>query len=569
MAIAIHDTLYFDKIERTNKLQTLVAIAYASVNIKEKKEVIKQLEYALNIFKTPKSSTELGSGTYEGKQAQWSSKYTLSRDFGLVQESKNEIILSDFGMKIVKGEITPKYFISTVVLNYIQVVNNSIIHPLNSIICEMEKKGVMELSKSELKLISDFNLNGRDENNYVGGLIDILQATYFFEGNDNSKLKINEDLFSVSSLKNLINYTFTELTVEVVKEKFGAKNQKEWCNYLAIENPLLNKIILKVQDDDEVKVKVKGDINLLQNRLIYGAPGTGKSNILDKERKRLGGGYERVTFYEDYSYSQFVGTYKPQMNENGEIVYKYVPGPFLRQLANALDPINKGEPQLLIIEEINRANAAAVFGDMFQLLDRDSSGKGEYEIHLSEDIKNYFKYDRKIDIKSLRLPSNFYIWATMNCADQGVFPLDSAFKRRFDEYKLMDINENEREINSITIDIRCNCIGKVNWNVFRHTLNEYLLEQGIKDDKLIGPFFIKPMILKDEEKVQGAFKDKLLMYLLEDVVKRNRGLFSNDAKSLNKINSMYNKNDGKNLIFSEDFMDKLNEKLQKNNYGEE
>ena len=299
---------------------------------------------------------------------------------------------------------------------------------------------------------------------------------------------------------------------------------------------------------------------LFHNRLIYGAPGTGKSKLLENDRRVFGNNYERVTFYEDYSYSQFFGTYKPYTNENGDIIYKFVAGPFLRQLGKALS--NSEQPQLLLIEEINRANAASVFGDMFQLLDRDSDGTGEYEVHISEEVQKYLRDEYSVEIKSLRLPHNFYLWATMNCADQGVFPLDSAFKRRFDEYKLMDINENEREIEDIIVDIKCNGIGLINWNMFRHVLNDYLLEKGVKDDKLIGPFFIKPSILEDKDKVQGAIKDKLLMYLLEDVVKRNRGLFEDNAKSLNRINILYGNNNGENVIFTQDFMDMLNEVIE-------
>lgn len=307
--------------------------------------------------------------------------------------------------------------------------------------------------------------------------------------------------------------------------------------------------------------KVSKIVNKERNRLIYGAPGTGKSNLLEDERQIFGENYERVTFYEDYSYSQFVGSYKP-VSVNGEITYKFVAGPFLRQLAKALSPKNNGEPQLLIIEEINRANAASVFGDMFQLLDRNSNGEGEYEVNINDEMKKYLMDEYGLETSVLRLPNNFYLWATMNSADQGVFPLDSAFKRRFDEYKMMDINGKEEKIADIIVDIKCNGIGLINWNMFRHVLNDYLIEKGIKDDKLIGPFFIKRSILEDKDKAQAAIKDKLLMYLLEDVVKRNRGLFEDNAKSLNRINILYGNNNGENVIFAQDFMDMLNEVVE-------
>lgn len=125
------------------------------------------------------------------------------------------------------------------------------------------------------------------------------------------------------------------------------------------------------------------------NRIVFGAPGTGKSYRLKKDIQKLlnlGGDFERVTFHPDYSYANFVGTYKPTMNGN-DISYKYVPGPFMRVYKEALN--NPKEPHVLVIEEINRANVAAVFGDIFQLLDRDENGLSEYPIEASEDIKQY------------------------------------------------------------------------------------------------------------------------------------------------------------------------------------
>ena len=146
--------------------------------------------------------------------------------------------------------------------------------------------------------------------------------------------------------------------------------------------------------------------------------------------------YERVTFHPNYSYAQFVGTYKPIMKNNSdktEIEYEFVPGPFLRTFIRACKmKVNC----LLLIEEINRANVAAVFGDIFQLLDRDENGESEYPITTSEDLRKFLAKPenlggKPVDYETISLPSNMYIWATMNSADQGVFPMDTAFKRRW------------------------------------------------------------------------------------------------------------------------------------------
>lgn len=291
-------------------------------------------------------------------------------------------------------------------------------------------------------------------------------------------------------------------------------------------------------------------IDIEHNRLVYGAPGTGKSNLLEKDKKKyFGDNYERVTFYPDYSYGQFVGMYKP-VSDGNDIKYRFVEGPFLSLLSRALK--NKNENYLLIIEEINRANAASVFGDMFQLLDRDENGNSEYSISISEDVKKYLK-KKELDIDKLYIPDNFYIWATMNSGDQGVMPLDSAFKRRFDDYKLVGINENEKEIQGIKVKIN-GVSDSLEWNKFRRALNKCLVDIfKIKEDKLIGPFFIKPKILKNAEKFNDIFQEKLLMYLAEDVLNHKKQQFFG-TNSLSEIKENYENNCAFKVKFWDDIV---------------
>lgn len=142
--------------------------------------------------------------------------------------------------------------------------------------------------------------------------------------------------------------------------------------------------------------------------------------------KDTNGSYERVTFHPDYSYSQFVGTYKPVMGADEKIRYAFVPGPFMRVYVEALKSgrTENPQPHLLLIEEINRAKVAAVFGDVFQLLDRDDDGVSEYEIQASEDIRKYLASQLKGDpdnYQKIRIPNNMFIWSTMNSADQVYF----------------------------------------------------------------------------------------------------------------------------------------------------
>ena len=224
-----------------------------------------------------------------------------------------------------------------------------------------------------------------------------------------------------------------------------------------------------------------------KNRILFGAPGTGKSYTLNKEKDILLVGdnmrnYERVTFHPDYSYANFVGTYKPvpDKDEDGHnvITYKYVPGPFMRIYVKAVlsGRTENVKPYLLIIEEINRANVAAVFGDIFQLLDMDEKGVSEYPIQASEDLKEYLATELgglPDDFEQIRIPDNMFIWATMNSADQGVFPMDTAFKRRWD-FTYLGIDDSEEELIGKYVILGSKNKQKVEWNKLRKAINTFL-----------------------------------------------------------------------------------------------
>ena len=322
------------------------------------------------------------------------------------------------------------------------------------------------------------------------------------------------------------------------------------------------------------------------NRIIFGAPGTGKSHKLEEDSKLFGENMERVTFHPNYSYAQFVGTYKPIQGENPtDIKYEYIPGPFMRTYVNALN--NPEKKFLLLIEEINRANVAAVFGDVFQLLDR-KNGVSEYPIATSEDIKKHLleKLDclKDQDINELsdeekkmylemKIPENMYIWATMNSADQGVFPMDTAFKRRW-EFEYISVNEPEQvaKIEKYVIPMCANTEQGyyVNWNDLRTRINSILIDNcKVNEDKLLGPFFISENMLDDikankdekdrilaidkdfrsdednnilaeickkEISYMKAFESKVIMYLFEDVMKmRAEKIFIDYAQKKGKM----------------------------------
>lgn len=280
-----------------------------------------------------------------------------------------------------------------------------------------------------------------------------------------------------------------------------------------------------------------------RNRIVFGAPGTGKSYELKEDCEDLlkdtKDNYERVTFHPDYSYSQFVGTYKPVMGADEKIRYDFVPGPFMRVYVEALKSgrTENPQPHLLLIEEINRAKVAAVFGDVFQLLDRDDDGVSEYEIQASEDIRKYLAKQlggTPDNYKKIRIPNNMFIWSTMNSADQGVFPMDTAFKRRWN-FEYLGINENEEKISGIGKIELAGSDEPVEWNILRRAINAKMSSEQFKinEDKLMGPFFLSKKIIASDEngmiidtdKFVAAFKSKVIMYLYEDAVKQGKHRF--------------------------------------------
>ena len=284
--------------------------------------------------------------------------------------------------------------------------------------------------------------------------------------------------------------------------------------------------------------------------IYYGAPGTGKSHRIKKELKEMNVSKEnifRTTFHPDSDYSSFVGCYKPTMKpvddkykavagKDEEIAYSFVPQTFIKAYTQAYKKPN--ENVYLIIEEINRGNCAQIFGDLFQLLDRDDNGVSEYPIKADSDLKMYLEGELKdypdgIKDGELCLPSNLYIWATMNTSDQSLFPIDSAFKRRWDwEYepiKYMNTNWG--------IEIGGNMYS---WTSFQIEVNNRIFEATNSEDKMLGDFFVKPNNNVISEK---QFINKVLFYLWNDVCKDGDGdIFKTDDNKDVKFSDLYDTN---------------------------
>ena len=279
-------------------------------------------------------------------------------------------------------------------------------------------------------------------------------------------------------------------------------------------------------------------------QIFYGAPGTGKShNIKDNvdvkaaDEKNL---VFRTTFHPDSDYSTFVGAYKPTTtkravrNVAGDIVrdtnkeevyedcitYSFIPQAFLQAYVAAWN--NPDDKVFLVIEEINRGNCAQIFGDLFQLLDRDDEGASEYPIIADKDIAKYlngnddegrFVLTNKEGIKDdkLRLPKNLYIWATMNTSDQSLFPIDSAFKRRWDWVYMPIADAKKNYVIEIDND-------QYDWWSFLEAINAIIESTTHSEDKKLGYFFAKA---KDGRITVETFVSKVIFYLWNDVFKDN------------------------------------------------
>lgn len=351
--------------------------------------------------------------------------------------------------------------------------------------------------------------------------------------NNFTDLIINDDAMSVN--QHLSDCSMPEIYPEITIE-----SAEDYFKYFSVELPD------RVEDSPSIEYPFQ--------QIFYGAPGTGKSHTINEETKDED--VIRTTFHPDTDYSTFVGAYKPttkevelrdlsghKVVENGEIVkedriiYEFVAQSFLQAYVSAWKKYadaNEGEPQkqFLVIEEINRGNCAQIFGDLFQLLDRNDYGFSDYPIKADADMKRQLQkafaglviaqkdkinamYQGKDIISQvlngdiLLLPNNLYIWATMNTSDQSLFPIDSAFKRRWD-WTYMPISNAEKDW-IIEVDG-----SKYDWWQFLERINEKIGSKTNSEDKKLGYFFCKA---QDGVISAKTFVGKVIFYLWNDVFK--------------------------------------------------
>uniref|UniRef100_UPI003FEE6D51 AAA family ATPase n=1 Tax=Prevotella sp. TaxID=59823 RepID=UPI003FEE6D51 len=339
-------------------------------------------------------------------------------------------------------------------------------------------------------------------------------------------------------------------------EEFKAYNTKGGNQYSNALETYLKFLHAKEIFTEETKPKYSSILSLQQ--IYYGAPGTGKSKAI--KDLTFGESVIRTTFHPDSDYASFVGTYKPITEEvvlrdcygkkviddetkevvkEERIAYKFIPQAFLEAYVEAWKKLGSGKKQYLIIEEINRGNCAQIFGDLFQLLDRNEYGFSDYPIVADKDMQKYLEKEfegweitNKDEINQLYgeanmvnlimkgerlvLPSNLYIWATMNTSDQSLFPIDSAFKRRWD-WKCVPIREGRDKETNAPLNWYINTGDKqYNWWSFISKVNKLIGSLTNSEDKKLGYFFCKA---KDGEIDADLFVSKVIFYLWNDVFK--------------------------------------------------
>ncbi|HEO0719555.1 TPA: AAA family ATPase, partial [Yersinia enterocolitica] len=286
-------------------------------------------------------------------------------------------------------------------------------------------------------------------------------------------------------------------------------------------------------------------INDGRNVIYYGAPGTGKSHAINEETK---GSLKILTvFHPDTQYSDFVGALKPKM-DSGSITYQFRPGPFTNALITAFS--NPDKKVYLVIEEINRAPAAAVFGELFQLLDREN-GASKYRINATDpDMIDYInEHLTGVTLDQLFIPGNLSLLATMNSSDQAVMPMDTAFKRRW-SFKYIKIDFSQDAVPKQKFNITTsNGIYEISWPNFAQLINKELVKNRIPEDRLLGPFFLSYDELASSLSAKETLKGKLFVYLWNDVL-RHLGTNKIFASSYNTFGDLADSFEMEKTVFN-------------------
>ena len=574
-----HKCLYFDTLVRDKKQESVLSLIHATFQAKKndegKEKIAENLEYAYKLFK-------FDSGSYEGNMRQFESQYTIGHEMGIWKNS--DLTLNELAEKVALNQITITEYFDIVFLNYIQPIDGKVYNVLYLILSYMKKNRLTKINKDELKEV--FSFASEDGNNNINGLFNFLIGTNYFDKKDRQCIELKcglDDILSSCCLK------YHEKEYEEVKNEL--KDLETYVNYLTIDNrnnKLYPANILSVENKGNSTNDSLDDL-VGYNKIFYGIPGCGKSyyvenHLLKDVEKVKNENVFRTTFYLDYSNSDFIGQILPKVEENGQVTYVAYPGPFTKALEKALK--TPDEKVFLIIEEINRGNAAAIFGDLFQLLDREREtdlyagkikGQSQYPIS-NEFIETYFNIqnqhvssasgEKKIPFTpgKIIIPNNLYIVGTMNTSDQGVFPLDTAFKRRWNRVRV--VNDWENDDSLLMFKDLYIPLTNHSWFDFVTTINDFMMTNNkngvLMEDKKIGAYFInkdllvskenKDIVNQDNKNKLAEFVFNVIDYIYNDVSKFDRHSWFKEDVSFDELASAVLKYENDKYIGDDNFL---------------
>lgn len=433
----------------------------------------------------------------------------------------------------------------------------------------------MENENKLVKILTIFSESAIYKLNYKNGSITFNQNNIYNELVKNEDtVDISDDVEAKGPLRILSSYLKEDLhyylksgdgkniTLKTDKQQLIDYNKRVFTRF-ALSNHKFNFDSQQKKSSKDDHERLSGGTNII----LYGVPGSGKSHTIEKKILDKDTVSQRIVFHPDYTYSDFVGQILPTVDENGQIKYEFIAGPFTNILEKAYNELQK--KYALVIEEINRGNAPAIFGEIFQLLDRLSKsdnndsfpiGTSAYEI-MNENIAKIVYGE---STHPIRIPSNLSIIATMNTSDQNVFTLDTAFQRRW-EMRLVENKFNAED--SIIANKEILDTG-VTWKNFCETINKYIIKSNSNftssEDKRLGKYFVNDSDLEDDQtnNQRRKFAEKVIKYLWDDAFKFNRDLlFENELTSLEDIVNQFIEKEGVDRfsIFTSNIFVKLTE----------
>lgn len=412
------------------------------------------------------------------------------------------------------------------------------------IYCEMVKE-ILSSQNNEVKYADFFNsrIGGKSEDILLNAVKSFAEPIKVKKINGEDILFIENN--NIERARREVTYIEENLPIgdsRSRKEFFDRFSYENFCKFFGIDTTLPN-------DDEELLTTTAPVVRKTgaENILLYGVPGAGKSHTIKTQYCTDDKYMERVVFHPDYTYSDFVGQILPRVEktEKGDkLKYVFTPGPFTKMLIKAeQDP---GNYYYLIIEELNRGNAPAIFGEIFQLLDRKDEEDGYLPSEIGESEYGISNYDvaREVyddETHQVKIPSNMFVLATMNTADQNVFTLDTAFQRRWNMKQIenrFDTSEHSKDQIDGT---------NVTWGAFATVINELVIDINVdmasSEDKRLGTYFAKKKELSVDR-----FPEKVLKYLWDDAFKMDKeSVFKSNYKSLEEVVVTYEKAEGDKL----------------------